>query len=91
MLFTLYVRLFASYQKTYGALGGAVVMLMWFYLSSFFVVLGAEINAEAERQTVRDTTTGPPLPMGRRGAYAADSIGPTAQERNRDGKAPLVR
>lgn len=80
VLFTLYVRLFASYQKTYGALSGVVVLLMWFYLSSFLVVLGAAINAESERQTVKDTTTGPPAPMGRRGAYAADTVGPTAEE-----------
>lgn len=51
VLFTLYVRLFASYQKTYGALSGVVVLLIWFYLSSFLVVLGAEINGELERQT----------------------------------------
>jgi membrane protein len=80
VLFTLYVRLFASYQKTYGALSGVVVLLMWFYLSSFLVVLGAEINAESERQTVKDTTTGEPKPMGRRGAYAADTVGPTAEQ-----------
>jgi membrane protein len=88
VLLTLYVRLFASYQKTYGALGGVVVMLMWFYLSSFFVLLGAEIDSEAERQTVKDTTTGPAVPMGRRGAYAADTIGPTSEEAHRDGKMP---
>ena len=79
VLFALYVRLFASYQKTYGGLAGVVVLLMWFYLSSFLLVLGAEINAEAERQTIKDTTTGPPEPLGRRGAYAADTVGPTAE------------
>lgn len=89
-LFTLYVRLFASYQRTYGALSGVVVLLMWFYLSSFLVVLGAEINAESERQTVKDTTTGPPAPLGRRGAYAADTVGPTAEEADRAQKhAPV--
>jgi len=50
LLFALYVQLVGSYQKTYGALGGVVVLLMWFYLSSFFLVLGAHINAEWERR-----------------------------------------
>lgn len=81
-LFALYVRTFANYGKTYGALGGVIALLMWFYLSSIVVVLGAEINAEMERQTRRDTTEGPEAPMGRRGAYAADTVGPSAGEQH---------
>jgi membrane protein len=83
VLFALYVRTIGSYAKTYGALGGVIVLLMWFYLSSFFLVLGAEINAEMERQTRRDTTDGPEKPIGRRGAYAADTVGPSAPEMKR--------
>ncbi|MGA8708219.1 MAG: YihY/virulence factor BrkB family protein [Steroidobacteraceae bacterium] len=83
VLFSLYVRTIGSYAKTYGALGGVIVLLMWFYLSSFFLVLGAEINAEMERQTRRDTTDGPEKPLGERGAYAADTVGPTAAEMKR--------
>src|SRR3569833_1296579 len=79
-IFALYVGDFANYGKTYGALGGVIALLMWFYLSSIFVVLGAEINAEMERQTVKDTTGGAPEPMGQRGAYAADTVGPQATE-----------
>jgi membrane protein len=79
-IFALYVGDFANYGKTYGALGGVIALLMWFYLSSIFVVLGAEINAEMERQTVKDTTGGTPEPMGKRGAYAADTVGPEANE-----------
>jgi len=80
VLFAFYVGTFGSYAKTYGALGGVIVLFMWFYLSSYVVVLGAEINAEMERQTTRDTTDGPEVPMGQRGAYAADTVGPSAQE-----------
>jgi membrane protein len=80
VLFAFYVGTFGSYAKTYGALGGVIVLFMWFYLSSYVLVLGAEINAEMERQTTRDTTDGPELPMGQRGAYAADTVGPSAQE-----------
>jgi membrane protein len=79
-IFAIYVGDFANYGKTYGALGGVVALLMWFYVSSIFVVLGAEINAEMERQTVKDTTPGAPAPLGQRGAYAADTVGPTAKE-----------
>jgi membrane protein len=77
VLFSLYVRDFGSYGKTYGALGGVIVLLMWFYLQSFSIVLGAEFNAEAEHQTAVDTTRGPPAPMGERGAYVADTLGPS--------------
>jgi membrane protein len=80
-LFAIYVRTFADYGKTYGALGGVIALLMWFYLSGILVVVGAEINAEMERQTKQDTTGGPPAPMGQRCAYAADTIGPGADER----------
>jgi membrane protein len=77
-LFGFYVATFGSYDKTYGALGGVVVLLMWFYISSFIVVLGAEINGEMERQTEKDTTVRQDAPIGQRGAYAADTVGPEA-------------
>lgn len=75
LLFSFYVSSFASYNETYGALGGVVVLLLWLYISAFVIILGAEINAEMERQTARDTTSGAERPMGERGAYAADTIG----------------
>jgi membrane protein len=52
-----------------------VLVLAWFLLSAFSVVLGAEINAELERQTRRDTTVGNEKPIGERGASAADDLG----------------
>jgi membrane protein len=72
--FSLYVDHFSSYSRTYGALAGVVVLLLWLWLTFYAVLLGAEINAEAERQTVRDTTTGPEEPIGSRGAVVADSV-----------------
>jgi membrane protein len=79
LAFAAYVQNFGSYGKTYGALGGVIVLLMWFYLMGFTIVLGAEINAEMEHQTAVDTTEGPPAPMGHRGAYVADTLGRTSK------------
>jgi membrane protein len=80
LVFAFYLRTFGSYANMYGALGGVVVLLLWFYLSSFFVVLGAEINAEIERQTKQDNTEGAEVPTGQRGAHAAHSVGPSVSE-----------
>jgi membrane protein len=44
--FTLYVRNFGSFNATYGALAGVVLLLLWFFISGFVVLLGAELNAE---------------------------------------------
>jgi membrane protein len=70
--FALYVNNFGSYGETYGSLAGVIVLMLWFFLTAFAVLVGAELNAEMERQTLRDTTQGPPEPMGQRGAYVAD-------------------
>ncbi|MDT8880635.1 YihY/virulence factor BrkB family protein [Halomonas saccharevitans] len=59
----------------YGSLGAVVVLMLWFWLSAFVVLLGAEFNAEMERQTYRDTTVGAFRPPGERDAYAADTLG----------------
>jgi membrane protein len=49
--------------------------LAWFLLSAFSVLLGAEVNAELERQTRKDTTVGAEKPAGERGATASDTLG----------------
>jgi membrane protein len=72
--FSLYVALFSTYDKTYGSLGAVVVLMMWLYLTSYVVLLGAEFDAEMEHQTGRDSTTGAPRPLGRRGARKADTV-----------------
>ena len=72
--FSFYVDKFGSYDKTYGAIAGVIVLMLWLYLTCYLVLLGAEINSEAEHQTAQDTTTGDPQPMGSRGAEMADSL-----------------
>jgi membrane protein len=72
--FGFYVSNFGSYNATYGSLGAVVVLLMWLYLSAYVLLLGAELNAELEHQTARDTTKGPERPLGARGAEMADTV-----------------
>ena len=71
--FTVYVSTFGNSAKTYGVFAGIIVLLFWLWITSYAVLLGAEINAEAEEQTVADTTRGPAEPLGSRDAVKADS------------------
>ena len=73
--FAFYASKFGGYEETYGSLGAIVIFLMWMYITSYVILLGSELDAEMERQTKKDTTTGPEKPMGQRGAHAADTLG----------------
>lgn len=73
--FSWYVANFGNYSATYGSLGAIIGFLTWLWLSIIAVVTGGELNAESERQTAVDTTIPPDRPMGRRGAYVADTLG----------------
>jgi membrane protein len=72
--FGFYVTSLADYDKTYGSLGAVVALLTWMYLSAYAFVFGAELNSEIEHQTAKDSTTGAPEPLGKRGAWAADNV-----------------
>ena len=74
-LFSWYLGNFANYNATYGALGAVVGLMMWMWLSTIVVLVGAELNSEIEHQTARDSTVGPEKPLGTRGAVMADTIG----------------
>jgi membrane protein len=78
--FSIYTANFGKYNETYGALGAIVVVMLWLWIGALAVIIGAEVNGEVERQTAKDTTQGDHEPLGDRGAYAADTIGPTADE-----------
>lgn len=75
-LLSYYISNVASYDATYGPLGAVAGVMMWFYVTVLVVLLGAELNAELELQTARDSTEGPPRPLGQRGAYVADNVAP---------------
>ena len=77
LAFSWYVAHFGSYNKTYGSLGAAIGFMTWIWISATIVLIGAELNAEMEHQTKRDTTTGAEKPLGARGANKADTVAPT--------------
>ncbi len=74
-VFSLYASRFGSLNRTYGVLGAVAILLIWLFLAAYSILLGGELNAEAEHQTKADSTTGPPRPLGARGAYSADTVG----------------
>ncbi len=74
-LLSWYIANFGHFNVTYGSLGAAMGMMMWMWISAIAILLGAQLNAEIEHQTARDSTVGPDKPLGRRGAMMADTIG----------------
>ena len=74
-LFSFYAANFGSFNETYGSLGAVIGFMTWLWISAIVILLGAELNAEMEHQTTRDTTTGKPRPLGVRGAKMADTVG----------------
>jgi membrane protein len=77
ILFSWYAENFGSFNKTYGSLGAVIGFMVWIWLSAVVILMGAELDAEMEHQTARDTTTGVPKPMGERRAVMADTLGAT--------------
>ena len=73
--FSYYLQNFADYNATYGSLGAVIGFMLWTWISSIILLVGAELNAEMEHQTAQDSTTGAPRPKGERGAVVADTIG----------------
>ena len=84
LAFSIYTANFGKYNETYGALGAIVVVMLWLWIGALAVIAGAELNGEVERQTTADTTQGRGEPMGDRGAFAADTVGPTADDLRAD-------
>jgi membrane protein len=74
-LLSWYFSTLANYDATYGSLGAVIGTMLWLWILSVVVLLGAQLNSEIEHQTARDSTIGRPKPMGRRGATMADTVG----------------
>jgi membrane protein len=74
-LLSWYLGNFANYDATYGSLGAGIGLMMWLWMSSLVVLLGAQLNSEIEHQTARDSTVGAKKPIGTRGAAIADTVG----------------
>jgi len=91
VLFSWYVSNFGSYNATYGSLGALIGFVTWIWILMIILIVGAELNAETEQQTVTDTTVAPTEPPGQRGANAADTSENPALEVSpqRRGKQPL--
>jgi membrane protein len=75
VLLSWYLTSFADYNVTYGSLGAGIGMMMWMWISSIVILLGAQLNSEIEHQTTRDSTVDGPRPLGARGAMMADTVG----------------
>ncbi|MBL0946677.1 YihY/virulence factor BrkB family protein [Brevundimonas sp.] len=73
-VFSWYLQNFVR-TDSYGPLAAMMGFLMWTWLTVQIILMGAELNAEIEHQTAIDTTVGPPVPLGERGAVVADSVG----------------
>jgi membrane protein len=78
--FSFYLQNFADYNATYGTLGAVIGFMMWTWISVIILLVGAELNAELEHQTARDSTTGPARELGNRGAVMADTVGKAADD-----------
>jgi membrane protein len=88
--FRIYVTNFTNYNETYGAIGGVIVLLLWFYATGLAILIGAELNAEIEHASPYGKEPGEKVPGEKR------KIGPAAeraweeeQERERERGEPL--
>jgi membrane protein len=75
--FSTYVSNFGSYDRIYGSLGAVIVVLTWFWLSAFIILMGAQLNAEIERETASASARNESRQSGLRSAEAVDMLGET--------------
>ena len=81
LIFKFYVANFTSYTATYGIIGGAIVLMLWFYVSALAVLVGAELNAEIEHASPYGKEPGEKVAGEKR------KLGPAAERAWRESKA----
>jgi len=84
LILTIYVQNFDKIEDLYGQISALIIMMIWLNITSFVVLLGAQVNAELEHQTDVDTTQGDEKPLGERDAYFADHV--AAKDKEKEGK-----
>lgn len=93
--FSIYAENFGSYDKTYGAIGGVIVLMTWFYISGFVFILGGQINATLEHASSEGKAVGTrvpgeaPPPLVERPSVAAPGAAKTADVAKRTQKRAL--
>jgi membrane protein len=75
-LFSWYASNLGQFNETYGSLGAVMGFMLWIWVSSIVLLVGAQLNAETEHQTARDTTEGRPQPLSGPAAVRPDTVGP---------------
>ncbi|WP_051048580.1 YihY/virulence factor BrkB family protein [Robiginitomaculum antarcticum] len=88
--FSYFVAEFSNFNRFYGSLSAVIILLLWFWLTAFVVIVGAELNAELERHTSVDTTRGRRRPLGKRGAAMADYFHPDSPINIEEQMAPAT-
>jgi membrane protein len=81
LVFKYYIANFTSYTATYGIIGGAIVLMLWFYVSALAVLVGAEVNAEVEHASPYGKDPGEKVAGEKR------RLGPAAERAWRERKA----
>jgi membrane protein len=90
LAFRYYVENMSAFTETYGAIGGVMVLLLWFYLTGLAILLGAEMNAEIEHAAPAGKDVGEKVPGERRRLGAAAMRAWIARRRRRGEKPPTA-
>jgi membrane protein len=89
--FKIYVSQFADYNATYGSLGGVIVLLLWLYISSLAVLVGAEMNAEIEHASPHGKDPGEKVPGQKKKLGVAAARAYEARQRSKSGTTAPAR